>query len=129
MPAHGISAPAALMRLGQHEQAMERARRASTIDPEDSAVLYNVGCVYALAGSDARGAGSFGQGDPEWIRPSRTGWRTIRIGIPCATSRDSKRCCESFDAPMPAMQESHLHLEIAHVLFMDVVGYSKAAGQ
>ena len=23
------------------------------------------------------------------------------------------------------MQESHLHLEIAHVLFMDVVGYSK----
>ena len=44
-----------------------------------------------------------------------TGWRTIRIGIPCAASRDSKRCCESFDAPMPAMQESHLHLEIAHV--------------
>src|SRR6266446_7225774 len=38
-----------------------------------------------------------------------TGWRTIRIGIPCAASRDSKRCCESFDAPMPAMQESHLH--------------------
>jgi hypothetical protein len=30
---------------------------------------------------------------------------------------------------MPAMQESHLHLEIAHVLFMAVVGYSKAAGQ
>jgi len=26
---------------------------------------------------------------------------------------------------MPAMQDSHLHLEIAHVLFMDVVGYSK----
>jgi hypothetical protein len=26
---------------------------------------------------------------------------------------------------MPAMQESHLHSEIAHVLFMDVVGYSK----
>jgi adenylate cyclase len=40
-----------LMRLGQRDQALERARRASTIDPEDSAVLYNVGCVYALAGS------------------------------------------------------------------------------
>src|SRR5438067_1927380 len=26
---------------------------------------------------------------------------------------------------MPAIQEPHLHLEIAHVLFMDVVGYSK----
>src|SRR5438132_10249259 len=48
-----------------------------------------------------------------------TGWRTIRIWIPFATSRGSKRCCESFDAPMPAMQESHLHLEIAHVLFAD----------
>jgi len=42
---------AALMRLSQSEQAMERAQRASTIDPEDTAVLYNVGCVYALAGS------------------------------------------------------------------------------
>ncbi len=26
---------------------------------------------------------------------------------------------------MPAAQESHLHLEIAHVLFLDVVGYSR----
>jgi hypothetical protein len=26
---------------------------------------------------------------------------------------------------MPAMQESHLRLEVAHVLFIDVVGYSK----
>ena len=42
---------AALMRLGQREQALERARRAFAIDPEDSAVLYNVACVYALAGS------------------------------------------------------------------------------
>jgi adenylate cyclase len=42
---------AALMRLGQREQALERARRAFAIDPEDPGVLYNVGCVYALAGS------------------------------------------------------------------------------
>jgi TolB-like protein/Tfp pilus assembly protein PilF len=39
-----------LMRLGQRDQALERARRASMIDPEDPAVLYNVGCVYALGG-------------------------------------------------------------------------------
>src|ERR687884_1665360 len=26
---------------------------------------------------------------------------------------------------MPAAQESRLHLEIAHILFLDVVGYSK----
>src|SRR4029077_14047887 len=70
-----------------------------------------------------------------WTRRSRmdsdsaSGWRTIRIGIPCAASRDSKRCCESFDAAMPAMQESHLHLEIAHVLFIDVCGHSKAGGK
>jgi adenylate cyclase len=42
---------AALMRLGQREQALERARRAFAIDPEDSMVLYNLACVYALAGS------------------------------------------------------------------------------
>src|SRR6266478_722733 len=41
----------ALMRLGQRDQALERARRASAIDPEDPGVLYNVGCVYAVAGS------------------------------------------------------------------------------
>jgi len=39
-----------LMRLGLRDQALERARRASMIDPEDPAVLYNVGCVYALGG-------------------------------------------------------------------------------
>jgi len=42
---------AALMRLGQPKQALERARRALAIDPEDAAVLYNVACVHALAGS------------------------------------------------------------------------------
>jgi hypothetical protein len=26
---------------------------------------------------------------------------------------------------MPADSESHLHLEIGHVLFIDIVGYSK----
>jgi adenylate cyclase len=38
------------MRLGQRDQALERARRALAIDPEDSVVLYNLACVYALAG-------------------------------------------------------------------------------
>ncbi len=42
---------AALMRLGQRDQALERARRALAIDPEDAGVLYNLGCIYALAGS------------------------------------------------------------------------------
>jgi adenylate cyclase len=41
---------AALMRLGKVDQAIERARRASAIDPGDAGVLYNVGCIYALAG-------------------------------------------------------------------------------
>jgi len=40
-----------LMRLCQRDQALERARRALAIDSEDVAVLYNVACVYALAGS------------------------------------------------------------------------------
>jgi TolB-like protein/Tfp pilus assembly protein PilF len=41
---------AALMRLGRVEEALERGRRASAIDPNDAGVLYNVGCIYALAG-------------------------------------------------------------------------------
>lgn len=41
---------AALMRLGKVDEALERTRRASAIDPEDAGVLYNVGCTYALAG-------------------------------------------------------------------------------
>ncbi|HXW97039.1 MAG TPA: protein kinase [Gemmatimonadales bacterium] len=40
----------ALMQLGERERAMDWARRAHAIDPEDSGVLYNVACVYALGG-------------------------------------------------------------------------------
>lgn|ERR1700720_701699 len=51
MHAHGILALRPWMRLGQRDQALERARRAFAIDPEDGGVLYNVACFYALAGS------------------------------------------------------------------------------
>ena len=37
----------ALIRLGQGERGLEWVRRALAIDPEDSAVLYNVACAYA----------------------------------------------------------------------------------
>ena len=40
----------ALIQLGDRASALERAGRALTLDPEDSAVLYNVACVYALGG-------------------------------------------------------------------------------
>ena len=74
---------AALMRLGQYEQAMERARRASTIDPEDTAVLYNVGCVYALAGSAAEAMDHLdkaiqnGFGQREWVE-NDSDWDSLR---------------------------------------------------
>src|SRR5205085_2403599 len=41
---------AALMRVGQRDQALERGHRAFAIDPEDAGVLYNLACNYALAG-------------------------------------------------------------------------------
>src|SRR5437773_10137339 len=74
---------AALMRLGQYEHAMERARRASTIDPEDTAVLYNVGCVCALAGSAAEAIDHLdkaiqnGFGQREWVE-NDSDWDSIR---------------------------------------------------
>ncbi len=40
----------ALVRLGERDRGLEWARRAVTIDPEDSGVLYNVACVYAVLG-------------------------------------------------------------------------------
>jgi len=40
----------ALVQLGERDRALEWAKRAHAIDPEDSAVLYNVACVFALAG-------------------------------------------------------------------------------
>jgi len=36
--------------LGEPERSLEWAARAEALDPEDSAVLYNVACVYALHG-------------------------------------------------------------------------------
>jgi Flp pilus assembly protein TadD len=74
---------ASLMRLGQREQALQRARRASTIDPEDTAVLYNVGCVYALGGSAEEAldhldkAVQNGFGQREWVE-NDSDWDSIR---------------------------------------------------
>jgi tetratricopeptide (TPR) repeat protein len=40
----------AFIQLGEREKALDWARRGLTLDPEDSGVLYNVACVYALGG-------------------------------------------------------------------------------
>ena len=39
-----------LVQIGERERGLEWARRAFGIDPDDSGVLYNVACVYALVG-------------------------------------------------------------------------------
>jgi serine/threonine protein kinase/tetratricopeptide (TPR) repeat protein len=41
-----------LVQIGQAARALEWARRSLALDPEDSAVLYNVACVYALGGKN-----------------------------------------------------------------------------
>ncbi len=66
-------AAGALVQLGNRERALEWARRAHAIDPEDSGVLYNVACIYALAGMVDEGikclekAIQNGFGHREWI--------------------------------------------------------------
>ena len=63
-----------LCRLGEKEQGLEWATRALSLDPEDSAVCYNVGCVYAILGDNQRSidclenAVKYGFGDPHIIR-------------------------------------------------------------
>jgi serine/threonine protein kinase/tetratricopeptide (TPR) repeat protein len=39
-----------LCRLGQNQRGLEWAQRALAIDPEDSAVCYNLTCIYAILG-------------------------------------------------------------------------------
>ncbi len=59
--------------LGQHEKALEWARRSLVIDKEDPQLLYNVACVYAIEGmkDDAimtlERAIDKGYGHKEWI--------------------------------------------------------------
>jgi serine/threonine protein kinase/cytochrome c-type biogenesis protein CcmH/NrfG len=39
-----------LVALGEREKGLEWARRARTIAPDDAMLLYNLGCIYSLAG-------------------------------------------------------------------------------
>jgi TolB-like protein/Flp pilus assembly protein TadD/predicted Ser/Thr protein kinase len=63
----------ALSQLGQPERATDWAKRALEMDPEDPAVLYNVGCVFALMGKIEESveclekAVTFGMGQKEWF--------------------------------------------------------------
>jgi len=42
-----------LARIGQRKLALAWAKRALDLDGKDSAVLYNVGCLYAITGRPA----------------------------------------------------------------------------
>ncbi len=63
----------ALSMLGEKARAMEWARRALAINPEDTGILYNVACVYAQEGlidetlELLEKAVKFGFGQREWI--------------------------------------------------------------
>ena len=38
------------MALGEKEKSLEWLRKALELDPEDGMLLYNAGCIYAMAG-------------------------------------------------------------------------------
>ena len=63
-----------LCRLGQQERGLEWAQRALAIDPDDSAVCYNLACIFAILGRTDQALGSLekaiscGFGDPDIIR-------------------------------------------------------------
>lgn len=63
-----------LCKVGEKEQGLQWAARALALDPEDSAVCYNVGCIYAIMGDNARAidclenAVKYGFGDQNIIR-------------------------------------------------------------
>mgnify|MGYP001255419011 FL=1 len=39
-----------LVALGERERGLEWAQRAVSIDPDDAMLLYNIACIYSLAG-------------------------------------------------------------------------------
>jgi serine/threonine protein kinase/Flp pilus assembly protein TadD len=63
-----------LCRLGQQERGLDWAQRAMAIDPDDSAVCYNLACIFAILGRTEQALGSLekaiscGFGDPDIIR-------------------------------------------------------------
>jgi adenylate cyclase len=57
-----------LARLGRRKTALAWAARALDLDGKDSAVLYNVGCVYAILGRTTDALGCL-------KRVVRSGWR------------------------------------------------------
>ena len=67
LSAHG------LVELGELEKGFEWAKRALSIDPEDPIVLYNVACVYSLAGKGEEAINYFeksletGYAHKEWV--------------------------------------------------------------
>ena len=48
-------------RIGEHAKGYEWARRAIAIDPEETSILYNVACVYALLGKTEDALASLGK--------------------------------------------------------------------
>jgi tetratricopeptide (TPR) repeat protein len=67
LSAHG------LVELGEPKKGFECAKRALSIDPEDPCVLYNIACIYALAGKVEEAINYFersietGYAHKEWI--------------------------------------------------------------
>ena len=63
----------ALLELGERDQALERVERAYAIDSSDPVVLYNITCIYALAGMTDQALDLLdeaihnGYGHREWI--------------------------------------------------------------
>jgi adenylate cyclase len=47
----------ALVALGKRERGLAWARMARDLDPEDSMLLYNLGCIHALAGEPEEALG------------------------------------------------------------------------
>ena len=62
-----------LVGLGETERGLEWARRARKLDPEDPMLLYNLGCIYAMAGESEEALGclenavALGFANADWL--------------------------------------------------------------
>ena len=81
----------ALMQQGQRDKAVEWAGRRAALDPEDSGVLYNVACVYAVGGGPSARLISWSTGSRA-VSATRNGSSTIPISCPCTPTPGTRRC-------------------------------------
>ena len=74
----------ASLSVGDRDRALQWADRALAVDPEETAVLYNVACTYNLVGERQTTRLTCLRKRFTTASATKSGWRTTRTSLHCA---------------------------------------------